>query len=50
MVEMSLEEFIEDVFKDNHEGLEKARELSELLDSLRDEDTQIYIVSVASDL
>lgn len=50
MVEMSLEEFIEDVFKDNHEGLEKIRELSELLDSLHDEDTQIYIVSVASDL
>lgn len=47
---MELEEFVEDVAKDNHEELESIRKMCEILDKLRNEKTAIYAFSVTSDL
>lgn len=47
---MSLQEFVEDVARDNSEKLERIRRLCKILDELRDEKTEIYVFSVTSDL
>jgi hypothetical protein len=47
---MSIKEFIEDVFEENREELERIRRLSKILDQLRDEKTEVYVFSVTSNL
>jgi len=47
---MSLKEFIEEVSERHQEELEKIRKFREVMDQLRREETEIYVVSVTSDL
>jgi len=47
---MSLREFVENVVEANREELERIRKLSEILDRLRDEKTEVYNFSVTSHL
>lgn len=47
---MSLQKFVEDIFKENQEELDKLRELEEIFDRIDREETEIYVFSVTSDL
>jgi len=47
---MSLKEFVKEVFENNQEELDKIRKFREIMNQLRREETEIYVVSVTSDL
>jgi len=50
LIEMSLEEFVDEILEENQKDIEELRRLQEVLEQLQREETQIYLVSVTSNL